>query len=200
MTVVPLTLFLARRDRNPDNVSGCPEIPDIRAATEAWYQKGIAEGMEKAKEASEAAIALKEEESKSRLDQARRSWSQTHAALLAQQTASAIAGLKSEIEETVARILRPLVEKTLVEDALSKFAVEIGKLLSDDDAIRLKITGPSDLVSQLSNLLPQNIPVTILEGETPEVTVFANKTVIETRLNEWLDCIGVDSHGTEEQG
>ena len=156
--------------------------------------------MEKAKEASEAAIARKEEEFKSRLDQARRSWSQTHAALLAQQTAGAIAGLKSEIEETVARILRPLVEKALVEDALSKFAIEIGKLLSDDDAIRLKITGPSDLVSQLSNLLPQNIPVTIIEGDTPEVTVFANKTVIETRLHEWLDCIGVDSHGPEEQG
>ena len=185
MTVVPLTLFLARRDRNHDDLSGGPELPDIRAATEAWYQKGIAEGMEKAKEASEAAIARKEEECKSRLDQARRSWSQTHAALLAQQTAGAIAGLKSEIEETVARILRPLVKKTLVEDALSKFAIEIGKLLSDDDAIRLKIAGPSDLVSQLSNLLPQNIPVTIIEGDTPEVTVFANKTVIEASLTEW---------------
>ena len=200
MTVVPLTLFLARRDRNHDDLSGSPELPDIRAATEAWYQKGIAEGMEKAKEASEAAIARKEEECKSRLDQARRSWSQTHAALLAQQTAGAIAGLKSEIEETVARILRPLVEKTLVEDALSKFAIEVGKLLSDDDAIRLKITGPSDLVSQLSNLLPQNIPVTIIEGDTPEVTVFANKTVIEARLTEWLECIGVDSHAPDKEG
>ena len=200
MTVVPLTLFLARRDRNHDDHSGGPELPDIRAATEAWYQKGIAEGMEKAKEASEAAIARMEEEYKSRLDQARRSWSQTQAALLAQQTAGAIAGLKSEIEETVARILRPLVERTLVEDALSKFAIEIGKLLSDDDAIRLKITGPSDLVSQLSNLLPQNVPVTIIEGDTPEVTVFANKTVIEARLNEWLECTGVDSHASEEEG
>ena len=81
-----------------------------------------------------------------------------------------------------------------------KLAIEIGKLLSDDDAIRLKISGPSDLVSQLSNLIPQNVPVTIIEGDTPEVTVFANKTVIETRLNEWLDCIGVDSHDSQEEG
>ena len=184
MTVVPLTLFLARRDRNHSGLaSGNPEIPDIHAATEAWYQKGIAEGIEK-----------------SRLEQARRSWSQTHSALLAQLTVSAIDGLKSEIEETVARILRPLVEKTLVEDALSKFAIEIGKLLSDDDAIRLRISGPSDLVSQLSSLIPQNVPVTIIEGDTPEVTVFANKTVIETRLHEWLECIGVDSHAAQEEG
>ncbi len=201
MTVVPLTLFLARRDRNHSDLSsGNPEIPDIHAATEAWYQKGIAEGIEKAKEASEAAMGRKEEEYKSRLEQARRSWSQTHSALLAQLTVSAIDGLKSEIEETVARILRPLVEKTLVEDALSKFAIEIGKLLSDDDAIRLRISGPSDLVSQLSSLIPQNVPVTIIEGDTPEVTVFANKTVIETRLHEWLECVGVDSHAAQEEG
>ncbi len=200
MAVVPLTLYLARRDRNHDDFSGSPNVPDIRAATEAWYQKGLAEGMEKAKEACEAAIAQKEEAFKSRFDQARRSWSQTQSALLAQLTANAIASLKSEIEETVARILTPLVEKALAEDALSKFAIEIGKLLSDDDAIKLKISGPSDLVSQLSDLIPQNVPVTIIGGDAPEVTVLANKTVIETRLKEWLDCTGVESHASEEKG
>ncbi len=200
MAVVPLTLFLARRDRNKVDLSGTPEIPDIRAATEAWYQKGIAEGMEKAKDAFEALKAQKEEEFKSRLAQARKSWAQTQSVLLAQHTAAAIADLKSEIEETVARILRPLVEKTLAEQALSKFAIEIEKLFSADDAIRLKISGPSDLVSQLNELLPQHVSATIIEGDTPEVTVLANKTVIETRLNEWLECIGVDSHAPTEEG
>ena len=66
MAVVPLTLFLARRDGNHGDVPGGPKSPDIRAATEAWYQKGIAEGMEKAREASEAALAQKEEECKSK--------------------------------------------------------------------------------------------------------------------------------------
>ena len=200
MTVVPLTLYLARRDGNHDVLSGGSKLPDIRAATEASYQKGLAEGLVKAKAACEAAIARKEEDCKSMLDQARRSWSQKQAAVLAQQTADAIAGLKIEIEESVARILKPIVEKTLVEEALSKLAIEIGKLLSDDDAIRLRISGPSDLVSQFSNLIPQNVPVTVIEGDTPEVTVFANKTVIETRLNEWLDCVGVDSHASQEEG
>jgi len=200
MAAVPLTLFLARRDRNYDEVSRGPASIDIRAATEAWYEKGLSDGMEKAREAYEAALAQKDEEFTSRLDQARRVWSQTQAAVIAQETASAIASLKSEIEETAARILRPLVEKTLVEDALSKLADELGKLLSDEDAIRLRVSGPSDLVAQLRNLIPQNIPVTVLAGDAPEVTVFANKTVIETRLKEWLECIGVDSHATKEEG
>ncbi len=126
---------------------------DISAATEAWYQKGLAEGLEKAREAREAceaALAQKEEDYRLRLEETRKNWAEIQAAVLAKQTADAIANLKSEIGETVARILRPLVEKSLVEEALAKLAIEIGELTSDDDAIRLKVSGPSDLVAQLS--------------------------------------------------
>ncbi len=200
MTAVPLTLYLARRDRTYDDLSGGPNPIDVREATEAWYQKGLAEGMEKAREACEAAIARKEEDCKYRLDQARQTWAEIQAAVLAQQTAAAIENLKNEIGDVVARILRPLVERRLVEEALAKLAIEIGKLISDDDAIRLKICGPSDLVSQLSTQIPSNIAVTTIAGDYPEVTVFANKTMIETRLNEWLARIGVDSHASEEEG
>jgi hypothetical protein len=52
----------------------------------------------------------------------------------------------------------------------------------------------------LSDLIPQNVPITIIGGDAPEVTVLANKTVIETRLKEWLDCTGVDSHASQEEG
>ena len=142
MTAVPLTLYLERRDRTYDNQSSDPNPIDMRAATEAWYQKGLAEGMEKARQDCEAAIARKEEECKFRLDQARKTWSEIQAAILAQQTAAAIEKLKTEIGETVARILRPLVERSLVEEALAKLAIEIGNLISDDDAIKLKIMRP----------------------------------------------------------
>jgi hypothetical protein len=156
--------------------------------------------MERARAACDAAIARKEEDCRARLDQARKNWSETEGAVLGQQTRNAITALHHEIGETVARILRPLAEKAIVEEALSKLAVEIGKLLSDDDAIRLRISGPSDLISQLRNLMPQNVPLTVVEGVSPEVAVFANKTVIETRLHEWLECIGVDSHAPKEEG
>ncbi len=200
MRPVPLTLYLARRDRTPDDPLGGPNALDIQAATEAWYEKGLVEGREKAKAAYEAVLAQKEEDYKFRIDQARKTWAEIQATALAQQTADAIANLKSEIGETVARILRPLVEKRLVEEALAKLAIEIGELTSDDDAIRLKVCGPSDLLSQLNKQIPLSIPLTTIAGDYPEVTVFANKTVIETRLKEWLACTGVNSHASEEEG
>ena len=138
MEAVPLMAYLARRDRDYDEVSRHPKPVDVQAATEAWYDKGLADGRQKAKGDCDEAIRRHEEESKAKLDRARKIWAETESAALARQTASAIAALKAEIEDGVARILRPLLEKRLVDEALTKLAIEMGKLLSDDDAIKFQ--------------------------------------------------------------
>jgi hypothetical protein len=200
MEAVPLTLFLARRDRDYEDLSGAPNPIDIQAATEAWHEKGLAEGMEKARAACDAAIAKKEEEFRVKIEQARRAWAETEGALLALQISRAVAALKAEIEAGLVRVLTPIMEQSLIDEALAKVAVEIGRLLSDDDAIKLKIFGPSDLVSQLSKRMPPSLAVAVTAKDQPEVTVFANKTVIETRLTEWLARLGVHSHAEEQEG
>ena len=106
---------------------------------------------------------------------------------------------KTDIADVVARILRPLVGQKLAEEALAKLAQEIDKLLSSEDAIHLKISGPADLVFELRKNIPPNAIVTVLTGDKPEVTVIANKTVIETRLGEWLARVGVVSNGPERE-
>ena len=105
--------------------------------------------------------------------------------------------IKTDIADAVARILRPLVAQKIVDEALAKLVHEIEKLLSFEDAIHLKISGPADLVFELRKNIPSNAIVTVLAGDKPEVTVIANKTVIETRLSEWLARVGVDSNGQE---
>jgi hypothetical protein len=199
MEAVPLTLFLARRDRVYEDLSGVPNPIDIQAATEAWHEKGLVEGMEKARAACDAAIAKKEEECRVKIEQARRAWAETEGALLALQISRGVAALKAEIETGLVRVLTPLMEQSLIDEALAKVAVEIGKLLSDDDAIKLKIFGPPDLVSQLSKRMPPSVAVAVTANDQPEVTVFANKTVIETRLTEWLARLGVHSHAEEQE-
>ena len=119
--------------------------------------------------------------------------------MLAQQIADATSSLKTEIADAVARILRPLAAQKLVDEALAKLVQEIEKLLSFEDAIHLKISGPADLVFELRKNIPSNAIVTVLAGDKPEVTVVANKTVIETRLGEWLARVGVDSNGQERE-
>lgn len=195
MTVVPLTLFLARRD----NTLPPEEGPDIKAEIEAAYQRGVSDGIAKGRQAYDCALALKQRQYESSLEEERRQWNAAEGTLLAQHLTAALGTLSREIAGTVARILKPFVKQALIDDALSKLAIEIEKFISDDDAIKLKVSGPSDLVAQLSKVVPPHIPLMIEEDSAPEIKLYVDKTVIETRLKEWLEGTGVKSHGTEEE-
>ena len=197
MAGVPITFYLERKSREKSGVSGEASALDIQTATEIWYDKGLREGMEQAKAACDAKLAAREEECKHWIEAARKAWTVTEGAVLARQIAGAASSLKTDIADAVARILRPLVGQKLAEEALAKLAQEIDKLLSSEDAIHLKISGPADLVFELRKNIPPNAIVTVLTGDKPEVTVIANKTVIETRLGEWLARVGVVSDGQE---
>jgi hypothetical protein len=200
MEPVPIGFFLDRRSRESAGISGDPNRLDIQAATEVWYQKGLIEGAQQAKAECDAALATREQECKFWIEAARKSWAESEGASLARQIGGAASALKAEIASLAASILRPLIARELADQALAKLAFEIEKLLSHDDAIQLKISGPADLVFELRKRIPQHAIVTVVEGDKPEVTVFANKTVIETRLSEWLARIGVDSHAQEQEG
>jgi hypothetical protein len=190
MVAVPISFYLERRSREGAGVTGEPNQDDIRTATEVWYEKGFKEGVEHAKSSCDTKIAAREDECKQWIVDARKNWSEVQGTLLAQQIANATAAIKTDIADTVGRILAPLVQQKLVEEALAKLIQEIEKLLSSEDAIHLKISGPADLVFELRKHIPSDIGVTVLAGDKPEVTVVANKTVIETKLSEWLACVG----------
>jgi hypothetical protein len=199
METLPIGLYLDRKSRESMGISGNPNRIDIQAATEVWYQKGIEDGMEQARASCDAAIAKQQEECQLSIEAARRLWSETESGSLARQIESAAAAIKADIADAAARVLKPLVAQAIIGQALAKLASEIEKLLSHDDAINLKISGPADLVSELRKQIPPQTAVTLLAGDKPEITVFANKTVIETRLSEWLARVGVDSHAKEQE-
>ncbi|MGO9461508.1 MAG: hypothetical protein ACLPWS_08745 [Rhodomicrobium sp.] len=197
MEAIPIAYYLDRKSRESGGVSGDPNRLDIKAASDVWFQEGFREGMQQAKTSCDAAVASREEECKLWIEAARKDWSETEGASLAREIERAAAGIKADIADAAARILRPFVAAKLADEALAKLAIEIEKLLSQEDAIHLKISGPADLVSELRKRIPPHVAVTVLVAEKPEVMVFANKTVIETRLGEWFARIGVNSHVQE---
>jgi len=199
MVAVPLSFYLDRRNREAKGSSGAPTPLEIQTTTEVWYNKGFREGIEHARAGCDAKLAAGEEECKLWTENARKVWVEAEGARLGQQFAAAVSTIRTDISDAVERILRPLVAQKIVDEALAKLAHEIEKLLSFEDAIHLKISGPADLVFELRKSIPSNAIVTVQAGDKPEVTVIANKTVIETRLSEWLERVGVDSRGQERE-
>lgn len=199
MAGVPIAKHLERKYRENAGLSGGATLFGIQTATEIWYEKGYREGMEHVKGACDAKLAAREEQFKLWVEAARKVWTEKEGAILAQQIANVASTLKTDIADAAARVLRPLAAQKLIEEALAKLAYEIEKLLSFEDAIHLRISGPADLVFELRKNIPSDANVTVLAGDQPEVTVIANKTVIETRLSEWLASVGVDSNGAESK-
>jgi hypothetical protein len=199
MVAVPISSYLERKRREKAGVSANPTPLDIQAATEVWYEKGFREGMTQAQAGYDAELARRQEEYELRVEATRKSQAETEGAALARQIEDAVSALKADIADAAARILRPVVAQKLIGEALAKLSSEIEKLLSHDDAINLKISGPAGLVLELRKRIPPNAAVTVLAGEKHEVTVFADKTVIETRLGEWLERIGVDGRAREQE-
>lgn len=199
MVAIPVAFYLDRRKRQGTGLSGEPSHLDIQAATQLWYEKGIQDGMERVVAGCNSKLAAREDECRQWIEAARKEWSETEGARLGDRMDEAMSKIETNIADTVARILKPLVAKEIVEEVLVKLVREIEKLLSFEDAIHLKISGPEDLVFELRKHIPPNAMVTVLAGDNPEVTVIANKTVIETRLSEWLARVGVDSNGKERE-
>ena len=141
MEAIPIAYYLDRKSRESGGVSGDPNRLDIKAASDVWFQEGFREGMQQAKTSCDAAVASREEECKLWIEAARKDWSETEGASLAREIERAAAGIKADIADAAARILRPFVAAKLADEALAKLAIEIEKLLSQEDAIHLKISG-----------------------------------------------------------
>ncbi len=206
MERVPISSYLDRKDREKLGLPAgpAPAAPAPLAApappAEDLYAKGLADGREQAKAACDEAIAREQGQCRLQIELARKVWTQSQSEMLANQISGAISVIGDCVSDALARILKPLAAKHLVEQALAQLAEEVQKLLSQEDAINIKISGPADLIQELRNRLPPGLAVTVQEGDKPEVTLFANKTVIETRLSEWLVRIGVCSNAQGQDG
>lgn len=200
MEGVPISSYLDRKNREKLGLATEPSCIPVKVPAEDLYAKGLADGLEKAQTACGEAIAREQVQCKLQIEMARKAWTQSQGALLANQIAGAVSVIGDCVSDALARILRPLAAQHVQEQALAQLAQELQKLLSQEDAINIKISGPADLVEDLRNRLPPGLAVTVQEGDKPEVSVFANKTIIETRLSEWLVRIGVGSNAQGQDG
>lgn len=118
----------------------------------------------------------------------RRSWAETEGEQLARQVTEAVTNLEVRIADTAARAIGPFLALPLRTKALSELGTTILSLIADREHPTLQISGPQDLLDQLrAHLGDSAAAISFQVGETTDVRVTANSTVIETQLRAWLD-------------
>ena len=125
-----------------------------------------------------------------RLVAERSHWTSDQGATLAKSIDRAFETLNSDVGDAVAAILAPFVEETLRKRIVEELLRTLEKVLKGGRPTTLKMSGPDDLLDFIRQSLGNSSAA--IEFETTndiDVRVVADRTVIETQLEAWLQRI-----------
>ena len=200
MTVIPIAQYLAQFGKSheieppepPRDVAmaqgldiAAADVPafDLEEVTAQARQEGRAE----AEAQFELELARERAEAEARLAAEREAWLAEEGGRLGTAMPAAFTELEARIADSVARILAPFLGTAMRQKMLAELVETLTSLL-DGDAGLLKVTGPSSLLDALKQRLgPQRGSIEYLPAEGADIVAVAEHTVIETRLQSWID-------------
>lgn len=141
---------------------------------------------ETARQELEAAVAAEQARAEEHVAAERQKWSDTEAQRLATQFAEAFQGLERTVLDSAARILTPFLVDSWRTQMIAELETILRSVLTDKQHTHLKISGPEDLLSILSERLgAYGAAIEFAFTGDADVKVLANETIIETQLNAW---------------
>lgn len=209
MIVQPVAQYLTRFDTE---TSEGPALPDFSAGedlaplwaaepVEDWetrvaaaHDAGYAEGQAAAQAEAAAEIERLQQEHAERLAEERQKWLHDEGETLKAGLAAAMQQVQETVAESVGQVLRPFVIESLRRQMLDELATHIASMAASHDEIAIKIRGAADLLAALQEKLgPLLVAIDYEEGEGVDLTVIAGQTMIETRLQAWIDLISANA-------
>jgi hypothetical protein len=147
------------------------------------YARGLREGRESVQAEADERIEQTRADLRADQERARAAAGAEAVSHLSVQISEGFENVHARIAEGVARVVRPvltLAQARLVERTL---ADGVARLLSNDGPELLRISGPAVLLAELKKQLAgRPVRVQFTETQGVEVTVRADQTIIQTRL------------------
>jgi hypothetical protein len=161
---------------------------DVAAETEAAYQRGLSEGRDVASAEFEAHLASERQQFQDELAQARAQWAAETSDAFVQQISEGLEALRHQLADAVGDVLMPLIATVARDRAIEQLIEELSELSRDQQGLRVEVSGPEDVIEALRERLPVlGLDVAWLSDNQCEVNITAGATVVETRLNQWID-------------
>jgi len=169
--------------------------PDMLAIkVQEAYQKGVAAGRTLEREASEAQAAELAVDLERQLESVRSTFSKALADNLAAELRASIEAASARLSSHVATALMPFLRDGITQAAIASFVKELGGMIDTTEGLSVEVACPKDIVDLLRERLAEAMAargappgsVRCVPGDTVDIRVTFNETVIETRLAEWL--------------
>lgn len=166
-----------------------PEV-DLETRLAASRETGYAEGLEAARTEASAEREEAQRVFDERFAAERQKWVVEQSDVLTEKLAAAVRQMQETLAECVGQVLRPFVIESLRKQMLLDLVEHVVGIAATHDGLTIKIAGPADLLAGLREAfaaLPLAIDYATSDGV--DVRVVAADTVIETRLQAWIDLI-----------
>lgn len=158
------------------------------------YQQGLAAGRALEREASEAQAAELAVDLERRLESVRSTFSTALAENLATELRTGIEAASARMSSHIATALAPFLREGLAQAAIESFVKEIGGMIDTAEGLSVEVACPKEIIEPLRERLAETMAargappgsVRCVPGDTADIRVTLNETVIETRLAEWL--------------
>jgi hypothetical protein len=174
---------------------GAVPAPDMLASRlQESYQQGVAAGRAQERQEIETQTAELSIDFERRVEELRGRFSKVLAEQLADEVRVGIERARLAISTHAATALMPFLRAGVTEAAIASFVAELGDMVEFTEGVAIEVACPRELVEPVREALgdamgrrgapPGSIRCTA--GDTAEVRVKVNDTVIETRLADWL--------------
>ena len=162
---------------------------NVERVAEAFL-RGRNEGLDTARAELEMKLVEAETSFEERLVAQRSLWVSEQGAGLAERIDRAFETLSTDVGDAVAAILAPFVEEALRARIVEELLRTLEKVLKGGRPTTLKISGPADLLNSIRQALGESSAAVEFETTNDvDVRVVADRTMIETQLEAWLQRI-----------
>jgi hypothetical protein len=163
---------------------------DEQRAREKARDEGYAEGFAAASHEQEEMRRAEHLAFEQRIVKERDRWTQDEGARLGAKMEAALAEIETRIGASAARILRPFLVRQAGRRAIDELAESLMQMLSGSRNPLVEITGPEDLLAALQTKLAGSAACAVwTPGPTMDVRIIADQTLIESRIQAWIQRI-----------
>lgn len=161
------------------------KAPDHEKRIKDAVETALAEAQREHEAALDALRAEAEAAATARLVETRAQWTREEGERLAAAFEAQLNELRLDLTDAVASVLKPLVNTTIRDRALERFATLLSRLSHDAASPFLTVHGPQDLLDALADKLHGITTVSLQQSPSADLSVRIGDTEIRTTFADW---------------